>query len=153
MFPKKSKNKSPSSKSEVDSLPRLGAAREYFLRSVDYVSSITYHSAEIEIGAILLVDPVTKKDVVRFAWKYAGTNDTITASNAFSISDNLEKLLADFPGEQPFKFQLNCFGNDRTRQAELISNRSAISKELPDPARSSFGRTTLLLIALSKMRE
>ena len=121
MFQKKSKNQSSSSKPQVEQLPRLGEAREYFLKSVDYLSSIVYHSANLEIGAILLVDPVTKKDVVRFAWKYDGTNDTITASNAFSTSDNIEKLLADFPGEQPFKFQINCFGDDRSRQAELIS--------------------------------
>jgi hypothetical protein len=120
MFSKKNKNKPPS-KQEIDPLPRLGAAREYFVKSVDYVSSITYHSKELEIGAILLIDPITKKDVVRFSWKYAGANDTITPDNAFSISDNMEKLLADFPGEQPFKFQVDCFGDDRSRQAELLS--------------------------------
>jgi hypothetical protein len=120
MFPKKNQNQSPS-KQVVDPLPRLGAAREYFVNSVDYVSSIIYCGTDLEIGAILLIDPITKKDVVRFGWKYAGSNDTITPGSAFSISDNMEKLLGDFPGEQPFKFQLNCFGDDRSRQAELIS--------------------------------
>jgi hypothetical protein len=112
MFPKKNQNK-PSSKQAVDRPPRLGAAREYFADSVDYVSSIIYRGIDLEIGAILLVDPITKTDVVRFGWKYAGSNDTITPESAFPISDNMEKLLADFPGEQPFKFQMNCFGDTK----------------------------------------
>jgi hypothetical protein len=120
MFFKKNQHQNPSSEPQVDSLPRLAAGRKYFVESVDYHTSITYCGTDVEIGAMLLIDPVMKKDILRFGWKFLGINDTIESGNAFTIASNLEKLLADLPSEQPLKIQMDCFADDRSRQAELL---------------------------------